>query len=283
MEGSAGLLPGAASHTGRSIAKRIGVLLPLLFAFPVWLSAHDFWIEPSSFHPAVGSEFAVFLRVGQDFRGEPVPRNPRLIERFVLVAPAGAQEPIGGLPGSDPAGLLKVRQAGLQWIAYRSGRTPITLPPDKFEEYLADEGMESILVARQRRGERGREGREVFSRSAKSLIAGNGESGRGFDRPLGLTLELVPEKDPLGRRPGGLLPLKLLYEGRPLPDCLVVALQRGQPQNTVRARTDGEGRVSLKIAARGAWLVKAVHMIAAPPETGADWESIWASLTFEIP
>ena len=282
MEGSTESLPGAASHTGRSIAERIGVLFPLLFAFPVCLSAHDFWIEPSSFHPAVGSELAVFLRVGQDFRGEPVPRNPRLIEKFVLVA-AGGQEPIGGLPGSDPAGLFRVRQAGLQWIAYRSGRTPITLEPDKFEKYLADEGLESILAARERRGERGREGREVFSRSAKSLIAANGQSGRSFDRPLDLTLELVPEKDPLGKRPGGLLPLKLLYEGRPLPDCLVVALHRGQPQDTVRARTDREGRVSLKIAAQGAWLVKAVHMTAAPPETEADWESIWASLTFEIP
>ena len=126
MEGSTGSLPGAVSRSEGSIAERIGVLLSLLFAVPLSLLAHDFWIEPSSFHPAVGSELAVFLRVGQDFRGDPVPRNPRLIEKFVLLA-AGGQEPIGGLPGSDPAGLLKVRQAGLQWIAYRSGRTPITL------------------------------------------------------------------------------------------------------------------------------------------------------------
>ena len=281
MEGSTGSSPGAVSRSGRSIAERIGVLLSLLFAVPFSLSAHDFWIEPSSFHPAVGSRLAVFLRVGQDFRGDPVPRNPRLIEKFVLLAPGG-EEPIGGLAGSDPAGLLIVRQPGLQWIAYRSRRTPITQEPDKFEKYLAEEGMESIIAARERRGERGREGREVFSRSVKSFIAA-GEGGGSFDRPLGLTLELVPEKDPRRRRPGGVLPFKILYEGRPLADCLVVALQRGQPQNTVRARTDREGRVLLRVAAPGVWLVKAVHMVAAPPETGADWESIWTSLTFEIP
>lgn len=282
MRGSVGSSPGAASHLGRSIARRIGLLLPLFSLIPVCLSAHDFWIEPSSFRPAVGSELAIFLRVGQNFRGDPVPRNPRAIEKFVLVA-AGDEEPIGGLGGTDPAGLLRVRQAGLQWIAYRSRRTPITLEPDKFEKYLADEGLESILDARKRRGERMKEGREAFSRSAKALIAVNGETGRSFDRPLGLTLEVIPEKDPLARRNRGLLPLKVLYEGRPLRDCLVVALQRDQPQSTAKARTDKEGRVSLKIAARGAWLVKAVHMVVAPPETGADWESIWASLTFEIP
>jgi hypothetical protein len=29
------------------------------------------------------------------------------------------------------------------------------------------------------------------------------------------------------------------------------------------------------------WLVKAVHMVPAPAGSGADWESIWASLTFK--
>jgi len=33
----------------------------------------------------------------------------------------------------------------------------------------------------------------------------------------------------------------------------------------------------------GVWLVKVVHMVPAPKDTGADWESLWASLTFEIP
>jgi hypothetical protein len=32
----------------------------------------------------------------------------------------------------------------------------------------------------------------------------------------------------------------------------------------------------------GVWLVKAVHMIPAKPGTNADWESYWASLTFDL-
>jgi len=31
------------------------------------------------------------------------------------------------------------------------------------------------------------------------------------------------------------------------------------------------------------WLVKAVHMIPLPKDGDADWESFWASLTFELP
>jgi hypothetical protein len=51
----------------------------------------------------------------------------------------------------------------------------------------------------------------------------------------------------------------------------------------VTARTDGRGRATLKLDRPGFWLVKAVHMIPAPADAGADWESFWASLTFAVP
>ena len=36
------------------------------------------------------------------------------------------------------------------------------------------------------------------------------------------------------------------------------------------------------LARKGVWLVKAVHMVPAPSRRDADWQSLWASLTFEI-
>ena len=45
---------------------------------------------------------------------------------------------------------------------------------------------------------------------------------------------------------------------------------------------DAKGNVTLRLARSGLWLVKAVHMAAAPPDAGVDWESWWASLTFEL-
>jgi uncharacterized GH25 family protein len=48
-------------------------------------------------------------------------------------------------------------------------------------------------------------------------------------------------------------------------------------------RTDAAGRVRVPLSRSGVWLVKAVHMIPAPAGADADWESIWASLTFELP
>jgi uncharacterized GH25 family protein len=251
-------------------------------AFAAPLLAHDFWIEPSSFRPAVGSELAVSLRVGEHFRGEPVPRSDPRIVKFVLASASG-ESPIGGLPGTDPAGFVRVPSPGLYVIGYRSNRSAIALEPEKFEKYLSDEGLDEVLKARSGRNERGKPGNEVYSRCAKAVVAGNGSGEKGFDRVVGLTLELVAESNPLKLGAGETMRLRLLYEGRPLAGALVKAIALEDPDNTASARTGRDGRVSFRLPRKGVWLAKVVHMIPAPRETGADWESLWASLTFEIP
>jgi uncharacterized GH25 family protein len=253
----------------------------LLVAGPAGLLSHDFWIEPSSFHPAAGSELAVSLRVGEHFRGEPVPRvDPRIV-KFVLSSASG-DTPIGGFPGTDPAGLVRVSTPGLSVIGYRSQRSSITLEPEKFEKYLADEGLDHVLEMRKSRGEQGKPGTEVYSRCAKSLVAVNGTGESGFDRALGFTVEIVAESNPLKLHAGDTMRVRILQEGKPLAGALVKAIALEDPDNTISARSGKDGRVSLRLPRKGVWLVKAVHMVPAPKETGADWESLWASLTFEL-
>lgn len=75
---------------------------------------------------------------------------------------------------------------------------------------------------------------------------------------------------------------QLLYEGKPLPGALVVAINHADRLKKLAARSDKTGRVRLDLPT-GIWLVKAVHMVPAPAGSGADWESLWASLTFERP
>src|SRR5436305_1996263 len=81
---------------------------------------------------------------------------------------------------------------------------------------------------------------------------------------------------------GDELPLTLLFNGKPAANALVIALSKTDPDKAVRARTDARGRVALRIPHGGFWLIKAVHMQAAPPDSGVDWESWWASITFEL-
>jgi uncharacterized GH25 family protein len=244
--------------------------------------SHDFWIEPSSFHPSAGSQLAVSLRVGEHFRGDPVPRMDARIVRFVLASASG-ETPIGGLPATDPAGLVTVAVPGLAVIGYRSQRTPITLEAEKFEKYLADEGLDDVLAVRKTRGEQGKPGNEVYSRCAKSLITVDGTGKSGSDSALGFTLEIVAESNPVKLHAGERMRVRVLHEGKPLAGALVKAIALEDPDNTLSARSGKDGRAAVLLSRKGVWLVKTVHMVPAPKETGADWESLWASLTFEIP
>lgn len=258
----------------------LALLLTALSAPAV--QGHDFWIEPSAFTPAPGQRVAVRLRVGEQFRGDPVPRNPDRIERFADVGPSG-EGPVPGVPNGEPAGFVAFQAPGLHLLVYDSDRASIELGGEKFEEYLKLEGLEAVSAQRAKRGQTAEPAKEVYSRCAKSLVAVGGGAGSGYDRAVGLALELVPEANPYTLKGGGELPVRLLYNGKPLAGALVMALQKDRPEPKLTARSDAKGRVKLRLDRPGVWLVKVVHMVPAPKETGADWESFWASLTFEVP
>ena len=245
------------------------------------LSAHDVWIEPTTFSPRLGEILGVRLRVGQDFLGDPLPRNAALINQFV-VEDADGRKPVVGRNGADPAGLLRVSVPGVLVIGYRSHPSTIEQTADKFNEYLKEEGLDAVAALRARRGQARSGTREMFSRCAKSLVLSGAPHDAQGDRPLGFTLELVAERSPFTMDAGQELPVRLTYENRPLAGALVVAINRSQPSEKIAARSDRDGRIRFRLPRTGVWLIKAVHMVEAPAGSGAEWASYWASLTFEL-
>jgi hypothetical protein len=257
--------------------------------------AHDFWIAPASFRPAPGATVPLELRVGEGFSGDPVPRDPRRIVVFDAVGPRGVETAVAGVAGAHPAGILPVPETGLYLIAYESNAAAIELAAEKFEAYLGEEGLQRIVELRRARGESAAPGRERYARCAKALVRtvrtvrtglpeASQEGGDDhFGHRFGMPLELVPEADPYRLQAGADFPVRLLFRGEPLAGALVVALPAADPGAALRARSDAEGRVRFPLDRKGAWLIKAVHMEAASAGTDADWESWWASLTFERP
>jgi hypothetical protein len=247
------------------------------------LIAHDFWIEPSTFTPAVNTAVRVRLMVGDHFVGEALPRNDGRIERFFAVGPDGTARDIAGRHGIDPAGVVRFDAPGLYLLGYHGRPSAVNLDAATFEAYLVEEGLEHISRERAARGETGKPGREQFARSVKTLIrAGTPASAGGYDRAIGLPLEIIPEADPFAADLRQ-LPVRLLFDGRPVEGALVVAMRQATSSGAKgevlsSARTNGDGRALLRIAP-GVLLVKAVRMERAPSGSEADWSSTWTSLT----
>jgi uncharacterized GH25 family protein len=104
----------------------------------------------------------------------------------------------------------------------------------------------------------------------------------GYDRILGFALELVPEVNPYALGSGGSLPVRLLQGGKPLAGALITAVPREHADRKVGSRTDTHGRARIELATSGVWLLKAVWVRPLAGKYG-EWESRWASLTFELP
>lgn len=247
-------------------------------------SGHDFWIEPSDLTPVAPATVRLGLRVGDTSPGQPIARRSSHLRRFDARGPGVAGDVVG-VEGRDPAGVLRVQAPGFWAVGYVSSPQPHDLPAPGFERYLSEEGLDAVAALRQERGETDAPGRELFIRSAKTLLdARDWTDGGDFDLTLGLPLELVPLVDPSTVPPGGTLPVRLLSRGEPSEKTLISARPLADPPAGVAwvdARSDAAGRVELPIASAGAWLVTAVTMqpISNPD---ADWESVWASLTLEV-
>ena len=242
--------------------------------------AHDMWIEPSTFLPIPGDIVPIRLRVGQKLLGDPIPRDPQLVKDFVVQEGVGknrVRTPVVGRDGGDPAGFIRPT-SGLAVVGYQSHPSVVDMDADKFNQYLAEEGLDAIVAERTRRHLTGSGARDLFTRCAKALLY-TGAARGAEDRQLGFELELVAEKNPY--ETNGDVPIRLTYQNRPLAGALVVAINRGRPNDKLTARTDAAGRVHFHFAPGGLWLVKAVHMVAAADRTKADWASYWASLTFQ--
>lgn len=270
-------------HTGlrHDLLMRFLLPLALLLLLEVPSAAgHEFWIEPEQFRAAPGAKVPLRLYVGQYFKGNSLPFLTDSFERFYY-ADARGTENLRGVLGDDPAATITVRAPGRIWVVLRSTYYDLFYDkPGEFDAFLVKEGIDH-LVPREQRGKL--PVKETYSRCAKSLlVVGKPPSGSAPDRVFGLPLELVAESDPYaGKSPE--FRVRLLYRGAALPGALVIAFNKAIPDRRLEARTDASGRARLALDREGVWLLNAVHLFPAPKKSGALWETMWASLTFEIP
>ena len=252
--------------------------------------AHDFWIEPDTFRPASGALIRARLFVGHPSDFEELPHRSARSVHWVLDDGAARTDLIGR-DGALPAGYARPARRGVALVGYQSTPAFLELEPAKFASYLREEGLERALAEREALGESAKPGRELYARCAKALLCVDGGS-EGWQRALGFDLELLPCADPFalaGPRAGeaGRLEpwtLALVFRGEPLADAQVRLTSLERPELALTGRTDARGRLTVELPARGRWLATSVYMLRIDGESrAADWQSFWASLTWEIP
>jgi len=248
------------------------------------LLAHVMYLLPAKFQVAKGSKVSIAFHNGDSFpASEVAPKVSRLLDAKITGQSGSA--PVTGLKesGKETLGEAIIPAAGTLLVSVRTAPNFIELEPKKFEAYLKEEGLEEVIEWRKQHGEAAKPGRERYSKYAKSLLQAGAANGY-FSHALGFPIEIIPLADPYAVKPGGMLPVRVLLRGKPAAGLqLETAWAHGTEQKTTPiGKTDAEGRIDVPLARAGLWRLHSLKMERCAEPKVADWESFWASLTFEI-
>ncbi len=256
----------------------------------VVVMAHDLWLVPARFVVTPGAKVVVALNTGDTFPVSEGAVKPERVERASVVTADGST-PLTAFRVDAKTTLVDVtapRRDGGAVVEVVLKPVATKQPRASFDEFVKHEGLDTVAAQLAREPARRGEERRTYAKYAKVLlrVGGGGGAAALFSKPLGHRLEIVPEADPRALKPGDALPVRLLFDGRPLAGARLVVGSTGAATATQSKmpgiRTDAEGRANLRLANRGgAHYVHALHMIPAPGRSDVEWESFWATLTFE--
>jgi hypothetical protein len=103
-------------------------------------------------------------------------------------------------------------------------------------------------------------------------------------RRIGFDLEIVPERHPYALGSSRTMPVRVYYQGKPLPGALVKLTNLDADARPVASkRTDGNGRSSFNIPAKGKWLLNVVWTKPISGNPKADFDTTFSSFTFGYP
>lgn len=240
--------------------------------------AHEYWVEPDTYVLEPGESVKANLRNGQDFKGG---RLPWLDRRFVSfrIADSDGLRDLDGTNGDVPAVTLTPAE-GLTVLAYHSQPDTLEFRDfEKFEDYVAYEGLDWAVAKHRADGLPDSGFRERYQRNAKALIQSGPYAG-GADQATGLPFELVVDGSPYKPEVNE-VSVRLFWQGSPVADWPINVFTRAQgaEASLEQVRTDAEGRAVVPFLGEVDVLLNAVWLERSADEEFA-WESWWASTTF---
>lgn len=261
---------------------RIAAITLLMIAAPA--AAHDFWIQPTKFQVEPGAAIAFTFQIGHGKFRDRWNNNQRILslKDFHRGVPRDLRPQLRNGGSFDLA--MSGAAPGLHVIAMQSNHATSELPAIRFNDYAREEGLVPILAARKATGKTNTLGRERYSRRAKALIQVGQRSAVDqtlATRPIGLKLEIVPDRNPYTLGANRIFPVHVLYNGRRLANATVKLTNLGNDERPVAtAVTNRAGQARFRIPTTGTWLLNVIWSEPLRNDPKAEFDTTFSSLTF---
>ncbi len=171
----------------------------------------------------------------------------------------------------------------------------IELSAEEFNDYLEHDGVLDVLNERKKKGILDKNAVELYAKHVKILFQVGTSTSEHFMTNFGYPLEFIPLSNPYKAKINDEISFELIKNSKPLKNHLVYFGVEGasahqaddhlhedyHSHDTQSAVTNDLGRFTVKIDHKGVWYIRTIHMVEST-EKGIDYESNWATLTFEI-
>ena len=283
------------------IDRRALIALALLSAAVVATAqAHDMFLKLQSFYQSPNSTVVISLMNGTFDESENTITRDRMAD-VSIVSPSGlAHPPVAAWrdtaahhwdADSVDTALLEFETGapGTYVVGVSTNRTVFTLTAQEFNEYLAHDGVVDAIEQREAAGKTNDEATERYSKHVKALLQVGNERSDHFAHELGYPAEIVPLQNPYDLSVGDDLEVRFLRAGSPVASQIMYASYDGHHGHdeagdhvvAVTARTNGQGVATIPLSQAGRWFIRTIHMVETNSEPDVDYESNWATLTFE--
>ncbi len=262
----------------------IGLCAGVLIATPV--VAHDFWLQPVRFIMMAPGAVPMLIYVGHGAARERWGLGSDRVVQFRSSGPDGLldRKPNLTLQGPRFDAAVPLKKPGSYVFAFQSRPSISDLPFLRFNDYVAAEGLTPIAAHRDAMATQRSNGRESYSRRGKAIVQIgpiDPTDVARVTRPIGLSLEIVPERHPLLLNAGEPLVIRVLYNRQPLADALVKLNNLDADATPIKMiRTDKSGRATFVIPKHGAWQFNVIWAEVAKGNASVDYVTTFSSLTF---
>jgi uncharacterized GH25 family protein len=262
------------------------LIFGLLLLIAASVQAHDLFLRLDSYILPPNSSAVVRLLNGTFQKSEGLIARERM--RDISLRAPDLRKPIADSlkwrnQGETTIMDLQTGGPGTYVVGISTIPREISLKAADFNDYLAHDGLPDILAARTKSDELNFDVRERYSKHVRAIFQVGEVLSDDYKSPLDYPVELIPQQNPYSLKRGQTLSVLCMLDGQPLGNQFVIAGWEGANGRirTVETRSNLSGIAQFKLAETGKWFVKFIHMKPVT-DPGLNYESKWATLTFEL-
>jgi Domain of unknown function (DUF4198) len=245
--------------------------------------AHDTWLQPERFTATPGATLQFELTSAAGFVAADTAIKPERVARSWFLLGSEAMALVVGEEKEQALSFsASLVRPGVAVVCVELKPRALELAPDKIEPYFREIHAGERLRAAWEEVPGPRRWRERTVKTAKCFVRVGEPAAaeRAWTIPVGVGLEIVPERDPTALRVGDELPVRVLRKGQPLAGFALAYVSAGETREYV-VITDTEGRGRARFDVKGIWLVHGTDLRrVAEPEL--EWESDFTTMVVEV-